>query len=139
MKLRHGSFKHDDRPVDEHCSCSTCRDYTRASLHHLFHEGSTFAGQLLTIHNIAYMMRLVRSMRKAVEENKYPTFVKDFLRVQFPPAERKGEKGKTVPQWVVEALSAVNISLKGSGLDLPTMADGGSSSSLSNKRQKVSK
>jgi queuine tRNA-ribosyltransferase catalytic subunit len=127
MKLRHGSFKLDARPVDADCGCSTCRDYTRSALHHLFHQGTTLAGQLLTIHNIAYMMRLVRGMRKAVQEQQYPAFVKAFLKVQFPPppsaaAAIKGTKangsGKVVPVWVVEALEAVNISLKGSGLVL---------------------
>ena len=127
MKLRHGSFKLDARPVDADCGCSTCRDYTRSALHHLFHQGTTLAGQLLTIHNIAYMMRLVRGMRKAVQEQQYPAFVKAFLKVQFPPpssaaAATKGNKpngsGKVVPAWVVEALEAVNISLEGSGLVL---------------------
>ena len=125
MKLRHGSFKLDARPVDADCGCSTCRDYTRAALHHLFHQGATLAGQLLTIHNIAYMMRLVRGMRKAVQDQTYPAFVKAFLKVQFPPPAAAGSKskvgkadgaGKAVPLWVVEALQAVNISLEGSGL-----------------------
>ena len=99
------------------CGCSTCRDYSRAALHHLFHEGTTLAGQLLTIHNIAYMMRLVRGMRRAIQDQNYPTFVKDFLRVQFPPP------AATVPGWVVEALQAVNISLEGSDLVLEKKND----------------
>ena len=117
MKLRHNSFKRDARPVDADCGCSTCRDYSRAALHHLFHEGTTLAGQLLTIHNIAYMMRLVRGMRRAIQDQNYPTFVKDFLRVQFPPP------AATVPGWVVEALQAVNISLEGSDLVLEKKND----------------
>lgn len=50
--------------VDPECSCITCRDYTRAYLHLLFKENCPLASQLLTRHNISYMMRLMRTMRQ---------------------------------------------------------------------------
>ena len=50
--------------VDSECSCVTCRDYTRAYLHLLFKENCPLASQLLTRHNISYMMRLMRTMRQ---------------------------------------------------------------------------
>ena len=51
-------------PVDPECRCSTCRNYSRAVLHVMFKEGNALAAQLLTKHNVSYMMRLMRTMRK---------------------------------------------------------------------------
>ena len=127
MKLRHRRYRDDMRPVDPECRCTTCRDYTRSALNHLFATGATLAGQLLTVHNLAYMMRLVRDMRAAIEADAYPAFVRAFLRQQFPPVgvgagDDVGEgscgcKGSNkVPVWVVDALAAVNIDLAGTGL-----------------------
>ena len=72
-------------------------------MNYLFSENTTLAGQLLTVHNVAYMMQLVRKMRAAVLEGKYPEFVIEFLKLQFPLGKLK------VPKWVVEALDAVGI------------------------------
>jgi hypothetical protein len=87
-------------------------------LNYLFSENTTLAGQLLTVHNIAYMMQLVRGMRQAIVEHRYREFVVDFLKVQFPMGSGvsggsggSGGSGKKVPNWVVEALLAVNIDL----------------------------
>lgn len=48
------------------CCCSTCRNYTRAYLHALLRDHSTeaLAAQLITCHNVAYMMGLMRSLRE---------------------------------------------------------------------------
>lgn len=51
-------------PVDSECRCSTCRNYSRAVLHVMFKEGNALAAQLLTKHNVSYMMRLMRTMRQ---------------------------------------------------------------------------
>ena len=46
------------------CICTTCDNYSRAMLHIMFREGNPLACQLLTIHNVSYMMRLMRTMRE---------------------------------------------------------------------------
>lgn len=63
MRLKAKEFGQSLEKVDAECGCSTCRDYTRAYLHVLFKENNPLAPQLLSIHNIAYMMRLMRTMR----------------------------------------------------------------------------
>jgi tRNA-guanine family transglycosylase len=50
------------------CDCSTCRNYSRSYLHALFRDEASeaLAAQLVTAHNVAYMMSLMRSMREAL-------------------------------------------------------------------------
>ena len=63
MRLKAKEFGQSLEKVDAECGCSTCRDCTRAYLHVMFKENNPLAPQLLSIHNIAYMMRLMRTMR----------------------------------------------------------------------------
>jgi hypothetical protein len=57
------------------------------------------------------MMQLVRSMRQAILENRYPTYVQNFVMEMFPGKDKGGED---CPQWVVDALSSAGISLQNS-------------------------
>ena len=68
-------------------------------------ENNPIAAQLLTMHNVAYMMRLMRTMRKAIMQgqDEYEKYIHDFFKKQFP----KGD----VPLWVVKALSVVDINI----------------------------
>lgn len=93
-------------PVDPYCSCSTCSHYSRAVLHVMFKENNALASQLLTKHNVSYMMRLMRTMRQAIlqGEEAHKDFIKCFLSRQFP----KGD----VPQWVYDALDHVGMDVR---------------------------
>lgn len=106
MRLKAKEFGQSLKRVDDECGCSTCRDYTRAYLHVLFKENNPLAPQLLSIHNIAYMMRLMRTMRAAILEGSdaYHDFIRDFLVKQFDRIDK-------VPQWALDALCHAGISL----------------------------
>ena len=114
LKLRNQSCKLYMGPIDDTCQCSTCRTHSRSSLNYLFSENTTLAGQLLTVHNVAYMMQLVRKMRQAIINQTYPAFVLQFIKIQFPMGKiqsRSGGNSSKVPLWVVEALNAVGIDI----------------------------
>jgi queuine tRNA-ribosyltransferase len=64
LRLKGKEHSADLGPVDAQCRCSTCRNYTRAVLHVMFKENNALAAQLLTKHNVSYMMRLMRTMRQ---------------------------------------------------------------------------
>ena len=64
MRLKAKEYSKDLLPVEEGCLCSTCRNYTRAFLHTAFKDNNALASQLLTKHNIAHMMTLMRTMRQ---------------------------------------------------------------------------
>ena len=66
LAVKASRFATDGGPVDPACSCSVCRRYSRGYLRHLFNVGEPSAGRLLSLHNLAWLMRLVRRAREAV-------------------------------------------------------------------------
>lgn len=95
----------DLRPVEAGCRCQACSKYSRAMLHTMFRDNNPLACQLLTMHNVSYMMRLMRSMRKAIMDGPeaYQAYIRNYLRVMFPAND--------IPQWVREALASAEISI----------------------------
>ncbi|HEV2548417.1 MAG TPA: tRNA guanosine(34) transglycosylase Tgt [Stellaceae bacterium] len=67
VNLRNARHMDDPRPLDEGCTCATCRQYTRAYLHHLVRAGEILASMLLTQHNLHYYADLMRDLRIAIE------------------------------------------------------------------------
>ncbi|NXA43303.1 TGT ribosyltransferase, partial [Eudromia elegans] len=103
LSLRNQQFARDFRPIDEDCGCPTCRGYSRAFLHALL-RSEPAALHHLTVHNVAYQLGLMRSMRESILGGRFPAFVRDFLRVRYGARHR-------YPAWAVEALAAVHIPL----------------------------
>lgn len=103
IQLKQKMYASDTRPIEPGCDCSTCQTLTRAYLHTVAAK-ETVGARLITIHNISYMMRLMRRVRKAIGDGVLPVFVQEFMGQQFPD--------KNYPAWVVEALASVHILLK---------------------------
>ncbi|MFA7241899.1 MAG: tRNA guanosine(34) transglycosylase Tgt [Sulfuricellaceae bacterium] len=78
VKIKNAQYRLDTRPLDEQCSCYTCRNFTRAYLHHLHRIGEILGARLNTIHNLHYYQELMRGMRRAIEEKRFTDFVADF-------------------------------------------------------------
>ncbi|KAH3797877.1 hypothetical protein DPMN_151466 [Dreissena polymorpha] len=55
LALKNKSFADDYQPIDAHCTCSTCRNYTRAYLHTVA-TNEAVASSLITVHNVAYQV-----------------------------------------------------------------------------------
>lgn len=66
-------------PVDAQCTCYTCRNYTRAYLHHAFKAKESIAATLATIHNEHFIVSLVDRIRAAIDAGDYPEFKEEFL------------------------------------------------------------
>jgi len=64
-------YAEDEKPLDGQCQCYTCRNYTRAYIHHLFHVRELLGYRLTTIHNIAFINQLVASIRAAIADGTY--------------------------------------------------------------------
>jgi queuine tRNA-ribosyltransferase len=71
--------RHADDPLDTQCSCSTCRDFTRAYLHHLVQSREPLGARLLIIHNIHYYLDLMRQARAAIDAGEYAAFARKQL------------------------------------------------------------
>jgi queuine tRNA-ribosyltransferase len=78
LVIRNSRYRDDARPLDEACSCYTCRHYSRAYLRHLFVSREILSYQLNTIHNLHYYLNLMAGIREAIEADCYAQFRKDF-------------------------------------------------------------
>ena len=79
MNLRNAEHRAADRPVDESCTCDTCRTFSRGYLHHLVRTGEPLAIILLTAHNVATMNRLMAEVRQAVTAGSLDRVRSDWL------------------------------------------------------------
>ncbi len=82
VNIRNARHKDDPRPLDEDCSCPTCRNYSRAYLHHLARAKEILGLTLLTWHNLHYYQDLTAGLRKAVEAGGARDFARDFAHEQ---------------------------------------------------------
>ncbi|MGN6703407.1 MAG: tRNA guanosine(34) transglycosylase Tgt [Burkholderiaceae bacterium] len=78
LKIKNARYKDDPAPLDETCSCHTCRHFSRAYLHHLHRTGEILGARLNTIHNLHYYLDLMRQMREAIEARQFAAFVVRF-------------------------------------------------------------
>ena len=89
VRIRNSKYRHDQSPLDPHCDCYTCKNFTRAYLYHLEKCGEMLASMLGTIHNLRYYQRLTQGIRDALEQGTFDEFVTDFYTrrgLDVPPA-----------------------------------------------------
>lgn len=80
--VRNGKYREDFTPLDPDCDCYCCKNYTRAYLRHLVNVGEMTAAELLSLHNIYYLTRLMKDLRESILEGTVKDFVKEFYRKQ---------------------------------------------------------
>ncbi len=78
IKIRNAQHRTDPRPLDESCDCYTCRNFTRAYLHHLNRDGEILGAQLNTVHNLYYYQRLMHELREAITAGRLDATVANF-------------------------------------------------------------
>jgi len=78
VKIRNAQYERDTRPLDEHCTCYTCRNYSRAYLRHLDRCTEILGARLNSIHNLHFYQALMLGMRTAIGAGRLAEFVKDF-------------------------------------------------------------
>ncbi|XJO76257.1 hypothetical protein BDV3_006807 [Batrachochytrium dendrobatidis] len=127
LRLRNQQYQRDHRPIEEDCVCFTCKNHTRSYLYRLIHARETIGCHLLSIHNIAYQMRLMRDIRASITRDDFPAFICEYMRIYYKGSksvsieeERKAEKdkdpGKRIgadgyPVWITNSLASLKIRL----------------------------
>ncbi len=112
LRLKSNEFASDSSPIQDGCPCCACSNgpsglgYSRARINELLQRNVPLAAQLMTHHNLTYMMSLTTQMRNAIIENKYPQFVMKFIKEMF------FDKNEECPAWVINALVAAGIHLE---------------------------
>jgi queuine tRNA-ribosyltransferase len=80
INIRNAAFKFDTHPADPECDCYTCRNYSSAYLHHLYHSRELLAYTLNTIHNLHYYLSLMKTIRDAIIQDAFSDFKAQFYR-----------------------------------------------------------
>ncbi|WP_341910655.1 tRNA guanosine(34) transglycosylase Tgt [Ferrovibrio terrae] len=78
INIRNARHAEDPRPLDEHCRCPACRNYSRAYLHHLVRSDEILGSMLMTAHNLTYYQDLMQGLRAAIPEGRLDAFAADF-------------------------------------------------------------
>jgi queuine tRNA-ribosyltransferase len=74
INIRNAKFGGDNAPLDPECECSVCVRYSRAYLRHLYQAGEMTAATLMSHHNLAFYLNLMRSARKAIRAKTFTEF-----------------------------------------------------------------
>ncbi|XP_038937998.1 queuine tRNA-ribosyltransferase catalytic subunit 1 isoform X2 [Rattus norvegicus] len=104
LQLKKQQYAKDFSPINPECPCATCQTHSRAFLHTLLHSDNTAALHHLTVHNIAYQLQLLSAARSSILEQRFPDFVRNFMRTMY------GDHS-LCPAWAIEALASVGITL----------------------------
>ncbi len=76
--VRDAKYSRDFTPMDEECSCFACRNHTKAYVRHLLKAGEMYGLRLTTIHNLSFLINLMKSIRCAILEDRLLDFRKEF-------------------------------------------------------------
>jgi queuine tRNA-ribosyltransferase len=84
VKIRNAAHRTDEGPLDPLCDCYTCRNYSRAYLHHLDRCHEILGSRLNTLHNLHYYQGLMRGLRGAIETGALSAYLSKFRRLREP-------------------------------------------------------
>ncbi len=79
IRIRNARHRTDTGPLDPECDCYTCRNYSRAYLHHLDRCHEILGARLNTIHNLRFYQTLMADLRTAIAAGRLDSFAQDFL------------------------------------------------------------
>jgi queuine tRNA-ribosyltransferase len=79
LRLRNACHRRDPRPLMSDCGCHTCCNFSRAYLHHLFLADEMLGPTLLSLHNLAFYLRLMERIRQAIAEKRFAQFHRECL------------------------------------------------------------
>jgi queuine tRNA-ribosyltransferase len=71
LNIKRSEHRRDDRPLDDTCDCSACRRFSRAYLRHLFVTDEILGLRLLSLHNVHFLVRLMRDARDAIRAGTF--------------------------------------------------------------------
>lgn len=77
--VRNAKFAKDFTPIDANCDCYTCQNYTKAYIRHLIHCDETLGLRLVSLHNVHFLLNLMKNVRTAIEENRLGDFKEQFF------------------------------------------------------------
>jgi queuine tRNA-ribosyltransferase len=79
INIRNAQFERDPAPIEDTCGCTTCQRFSRAYVRHLFKAREILGTRLATIHNVHFLLQLMRDIRTALAEGRFTAFKDEFL------------------------------------------------------------
>ena len=80
ISITNKKYRDDFEPVEKDCGCYTCKNYSRAYIAHLFHGKEMLAGTLASMHNLYFIVNLVKKIRQSILDENFHEFKEEFLR-----------------------------------------------------------
>jgi len=80
INITNAKYKKDFNPLEEDCGCYTCKSYTCAYISHLFRGKEMLAATLASIHNLYFIVNLVKKIRQSILDGKFFEFKEEFLK-----------------------------------------------------------
>jgi queuine tRNA-ribosyltransferase len=87
IKIRNSQHRLADEPLDPHCTCYTCTDFSRAYLHHLDRCGEMLGSILMTHHNLTYYHELMARLRASIETGTFRSLIESLRDGWITPDE----------------------------------------------------
>ena len=79
ININNAKYQLDESPIDDTCTCSTCRNYSRGYLRHLFKSGEMLAMRLAVIHNLHFYNNLMAEIRENLENGTFEDYKNEYL------------------------------------------------------------
>ncbi len=78
-KLKSIKYKKDRGPIDPNCQCKVCKNYSRAYIYHLLKTEELLGFNLISYHNVYFMLELMREIRKSINEGYFQDLKKKWF------------------------------------------------------------
>lgn len=72
-------FAKDKKPLDSNCKCYVCTSFTRGYIHHLFKSRELLAYNLLSYHNVYFLINLTKQIRESIIKDNFGSLKKKWL------------------------------------------------------------
>jgi len=79
LNIKRAEFRTDPRPLDEACDCAACARFSRAYIRHLFVSDEMLGLRLLSLHNVHFLVALMRSARDAIANRTFTAWSQRWL------------------------------------------------------------
>ena len=79
--LNNAKYELDDKPIDEHCDCPVCRNFSRAYIRHLLKSGEMLGMRLAVLHNLYFYNNLMEIIRNELDNGTFTQFYEKYRNI----------------------------------------------------------
>ena len=79
VNIKRSEFRRDPRPLDPECDCAACTRFSRSYIRHLFTAEELLGLRLLSLHNVHFLVSLMRTARSAIRDGTFDGWSRDWL------------------------------------------------------------